>query len=310
MTTDTRNPYETLGVKPSASDAEIKKAYRQLAKKFHPDLNPNDAANEAKFKAISAAYTFISDPERRRQFDAGEIDASGAETPDRTFYRNANRDGPQQRYQSTHDFDDLGDVFARAFGQRGGANRAGAGGMQMQGGDLHFRLAISFLDAVNGTTQRVTVPDGGTLEIVVPPGIEDGMSLRLAGRGQPGFNGGPAGDALVRISVGTNAIFRREGADILLELPISIDEAVLGASVAVPTISGRVKLHVPAGSSSGRVMRLKGKGVTSKGQKPGDQLVTLKIVLPDTIPPNLQAAMEDLRKTASYDPRANWKGQQ
>ena len=191
----------------------------------------------------------------------------------------------------------------------GAEGRTGGARMQMPGGDVQYNLEIGFLDAVNGTKYPVKTPDGRSLEISIPAGIEHGQTLRLAGRGQPGFNGGPPGDALVHVSVAPHPHFERDGADILLDLPISIDEAVLGGTVSVPTIAGRVKLRIPAGSSSGRVMRLKGKGVQPKGRKAGNQLVTLRIVLPDTVDADLKSAIENWHKAHPYDARKGWKGE-
>lgn len=317
MTVHLDDPYKTLGVTKSATDAEIKKAYRALAKKLHPDLNPGDAKNEERFKAVSAAYSFLSDPEQRRRFDAGEIDATGAEMPPRGFYRDQAGARQAHRYQTADNFDDFSDIFSRAFGARAGmGDRTYGGGMgggqdprmQMRGGDVQYHLEISFLDSVNGAKRNITLPDGRSLEISIPAGIEAGKTLRLAGRGQPGFNDGPAGDALIHITVAPDPLFERDGANILLDLPISLDEAVLGGTVEVPTPSGRVNLRIPPGSSSGRVMRLRGKGVTAKAREPGDQLVTLKIVLPDTIDPDLATALEAWRKGHPHDARKGWKG--
>ena len=308
------DPYKTLGVSRTATDAEIKKAYRDLAKKLHPDLNPGDTGTEVQFKNVSAAYDLLRDPERRRRFDAGEIDASGAEKPERRYYRQYAGDGAGQRYQPEGDFDDLSDLFAQAFGgQRAGPGGAsGHGGMRFRGANRRYHLQVSFLEAVNGGTQRVTTPDGSVLDISIPPGVADGQTLRLAGRGEPGINDGPPGDALIELTVGTHALFERDGDNVRLELPISIDEAILGGSVQVPTPDGRVNLRIPAGSSSGSVLRLKGKGVrrsqSKAGGRDGDLLVSLKIVLPDQIDESLKSAIQTWRDNNTYDPRQNWKG--
>lgn len=302
--TPNTDPYDVLGVSRTAKDEDIKKAYRRLAKTLHPDLNPGDDAKQERFKAVSAAYDLLRDAEKRRRFDAGEIDATGAEAPRRQSYRSYAEADPSHRYETQGDFDDLGDIFARAFGQRGDTG----GSMRMRGADSHFHMRITFLDAVNGVSRRMTLPDGGVLDVTIPPGIEDGQTLRLAGRGSAGMNGGPSGDALIRISVAADAVFTRLGEDIAMDLPVSVDEAVLGGAVEVPTPSGRVKLRIPAGSSSGRVMRLKGKGVKPGAGQAGDLLVTLKIVLPDTVDPALEQAIRNWRAGHSYDPRAGWKG--
>lgn len=300
--TETRDPYAVLGVAKSATEAEIKKAYRALARKLHPDIAPGNAASEARFKTVSAAYTLLGDPERRRRYDAGEIDASGAEMPERPFFRDAAGAAGQDRYASGADFGDLGDIFVRAFGQR-------AGGTRFRGGDAYLEATIGFLEAATGTRVRLVTPDGQTLDLPIPPGTEDGTTLHLAGHGAPGHGGGPPGDAIVRIRVAPHPVFRRDADDIHLDLPISIDEAVLGGTVAVPTLTGRVNLRIPPGSSSGRILRLRGKGIAAPGRPPGDQLVALAITVPPKPDDALRAAMEDLRRTGVPDPRANWKGQ-
>lgn len=317
MSKPNQNPYATLGVKPSATDAEIKKAFRALAKKLHPDINVGDAATQEKFKAVSAAYNLLSDKDSRRRFDAGEIDATGTEKRDRNFYKDFSSAGRRNPYQQQESFDNFSDIFSRAFGGGGGGPSGGfahgaAGGRGPQrparGGDLRLSLTVAFRESILGAKKQVTTPDGRKLEISIPAGIKDGQTLRLAGRGQPGVIGGPPGDALIEISVAPDALFSREGDDILLELPISIDEAILGASVAVPTMKNRVKLRIPAGSSSGRVLRIMERGAKSGKGKTGDQLVTLKIVLPDQPSEDLVTAMENLQKAGGYQPRDGWKG--
>ncbi len=309
MADDTKTPYEVLGLAKTATDAEIKKAYRKLAKELHPDLTGNDPAKAERFKAVSAAYDLLHDTEKRRRYDAGEIDASGQERPQQQYYRQYAENDPSGRYEFEGGFDDLGDLFKNAFGGRARGAGFGAGGgggfanMKMRGQDRHFHMEIPFLQAIEGGKHPVTLPEIGRVDISIPAGIADGQTLRLSGKGEPGVNGGPAGDALITITVAADPVFSREGDDIHMELPISIDEAVLGGPVEVPIPGGRVRLKVPANASSGKVMRLRGKGV-----KGGDLLVTLKVVLPETEDPSLTEAVKAWRAKHAYDPRADWKG--
>lgn len=299
--------YAALGVPKSATADEIRSAYRKLAKESHPDLHPGDTAAEDKFKSISAAYDILGDEGKRARYDRGEIDATGAETQPGGFYRqHADASGPRQ-YSSTaghEDFADMSDVFADLFG---GARRDHpGGGFSMRGGHVQYALTITFMDAAKGTKKRITLPNGETLDVSIPAGMADGQTLRLKGKGQPGLGDGPAGDALVTITVTPHHVFRRQASDILIDLPISLSEAVIGGRVDVPTLSGTVSMTVPKGSSSGTVLRLKSKGLNVKG-KTGDQLVTLKIVLPDTIDDDLSAFMKEWQTSHTYDPRADLK---
>jgi DnaJ-class molecular chaperone len=292
------DPYAALGVAKDASQDAIRKAYKKIAKTSHPDLNPGDPKAADRFKAAAGAYELLKDAEKRARFDRGEIDASGQETPERRFYREY-AEGPEATYHTTRgyeDFGDLGDVFSDLFGQR--ARGGPAEGFAMRGPDRHYTLEVGFLEAAQGATKRITMPDGGTLDVKIPEGLADGQVLRLRGKGGAGAGKGPAGDALVTVGVATHPVFAREGNDILVELPITLDEAVLGGKVEVPTIGGRVALTVPKGASSGRVLRLRGRGV-----KGGDQLVTLKLVAPPEIDEELEAFMRRWRETHSYDPR-------
>jgi len=298
--------YEVLGVKKDASQAEIKKAHRARAKKHHPDLNPGDKASEEAFRKVQAAYSILSDKEKRRQYDAGEIDTEGKETSHQFYREYASADGGQP-YASTAGFEDLNDIFADLFRaqQRGGENVH----MRRQGGDVGYRLEVSFLEAVNGAKKRITMPDGKTLDITIPPGHRDGQILRLRGKGMPGLGGGAAGDAMVEIHVTPHRTFRRRDRDILIDLPIALHEAVLGARVHVPTPRGSVSMTIPPGSNTGDMLRLKGKGVAASGKhKAGDQLVTLTVVLPKKTDAELRAFLEDWGKDHSYDPRQGMEG--
>jgi len=300
--------YSVLGVQKTASAGDITKAYRKLAKKLHPDLNPGDTVAEDKFKQISHAYSILKDPEQRGKYDRGEIDASGQERPQQQYYREY-AGGPEgARYHSSAGFEDIGafsdlfgDMFGGAAGMRGG--RRGGGQFSMRGQDAQYHLDISFLDAVNGTKQRITLPDGGTLDVTIPAGVSEGQVLRLKGKGMPGLGEGPPGDALVEVGVKPHPVFKREGNDIVVDLPISFDEGVLGGKVEVPTIGGRVAATVPAGSNTGQTLRLKGRGVKGKG----DQLVKLTVMMPETVDDDLKSFAEEWRKTHAYDPRGKLK---
>ncbi len=297
------DPYAALGVAKTATQDAIRKAYKKIARESHPDLNPGDPKAEAKFKAAASAYDLLKDADKRARFDRGEIDASGQERPERKFYREY-AEGPEATYHTRRgyeDFGDLSDVFADLFGQRG---RGGARteGMQMRGADRHYTLEVGFLEAAQGATRRITLPDGQVLDVKIPQGLADGQTIRLRGKGGEGIGGGPAGDALVTVGVAEHAFFRRDGDDILVELPVTLDEAVLGGKVEVPTISGRVALTVPKGATSGQVLRLRGKGIR-RGDRRGDQLVTLKLVAPPRIDAELEAFFRKWREQHAYDPR-------
>jgi DnaJ-class molecular chaperone len=295
------DPYKVLGVARDAADAEIRRTYRKLAKELHPDLNPsNRAAAEEKFKKVSAAYDIIGDPEKRKQYDRGEIDANGE--PRRGFHRAQAGGGPFAgrggRFEEEFGF---GDIFSDLFG-RGRAGDAGSP-FAARGRDVRYTLEIDFLEAATGAKKRVTMPDGGVLDLTVPEGVVDGQTLRLKGKGSPGARGSEAGDALVEIRVRPHAQFKRVGDDVTLELPITIDEAVLGAKIEVPTVSGRVQVTIPKGTSSGRVFRLKGKGVrNSVSGHTGDQMVSVRIVLPDAIDEKLAYFMSEWRQSHRYNP--------
>ena len=298
--------YEVLGVKKDASQTDIRNAYLPLAKKHHPDLNPGDKTSEETFRKVQAAYDILSDKKKRRQYDAGEIDAEGKETP-RHFYREYAAAGGDQPYSSSAGFDDLGDIFSDLFRtQRHGGENVH---VRAQGGDVRYRMEVSFLEAVNGAKKRVTMPDGKTLDITIPPGHRDGQMLRLRGKGMPGLGGGRAGDAYVEVHVKPHRTFRRRGRDILVDLPVALDEAVLGAKVSVPTAGGSVTMTIPPGSNTGDTLRLKGKGVPTLGRHAvGDQLVTLHVVLPKKADAKLKAFLEDWAKDQSYDPRQGMGG--
>lgn len=295
-----KDPYEILGVAPTASSAEIQKAYRKLAKKLHPDLNPGDKSAEEKFKEVAAAYDLLGDATKRTRFDKGEIDATGAERPQHQFYRDFATSDDSHPYTSNSgfaDFMDGEDAFAELFGRsrRARANRRGE--------DLHYRLPIDFVESISGTNKRLTLPDGGTLDVKIPPGLADGQILRLKGKGAPGTGKGGPGDALIEVEVLPDRRFTREGDDIALELPISLSEAVLGGPIRVPTPTGDVTMSVPKGSNTGTTMRLKGKGAPRRGGGHGDQFVKLKVVLPKPADSELEAFVSNWDKGKSFNPR-------
>jgi DnaJ-class molecular chaperone len=295
------DPYATLGVSKNASEEDIRRAFRKLAKELHPDIAKG---TEERFKKVSSAYEIIGDAEKRRAYDRGEIDGSGDPRHPgfRNQYARGARAGAGAGAAGGYEEFGFGDIFSDIFGA--GGQRAGARpNFVSKGHDVRYTLEVDFIEAVSSATKRVTLPGGGTLDLNVPAGVADAQVLRLKGKGQRGAGGAEPGDALVEIRVRPHPQFKRDDDDILLEIPITIDEAVLGAKVEVPTVSGRVQLTVPKGTSSGRVFRLKGRGVKSAGRtEAGDQLVTVRIVLPDNIDDNLAYFFSEWRQKHSYDP--------
>ncbi len=305
------DPYEALGLTKSATADEIKRAYRKLVRTSHPDLHPDDVGAEARFKAISAAYDLLKDPETRTKFDAGEIDTTGAERPQRQYYRDFT-DTPNNAYSQSRGGGasaDPSDIFAEILRKRArqsGGARYEDQGFSAVGPDMRYSLEVPFLDAARGGEARITLPDGQSLAVKIPRGTEDGQTLRLRGKGGIGFGGGQAGDALITILVKPHAVFRRDADDILLTLPITIAEAVLGGKVTAPTIEGPVGLSIPAGASSGQILRLRGRGIERKGGKTkGDQRVELRIVAPPVPDEKLTEFMTEWRKTQTFDPRSD-----
>ncbi len=308
MATVATDLYEVLGVARDATEEAIRKAYRGLAKKHHPDLNPGDAAAEETFKRVQRAYDILSDAEKRRQYDAGEIDAEGNETPRKYYREYAGADGADA-YGNAAGFEDFGDIFADLFRQRGRGGQGENVHVRMRGHDVRYTMEVPFAEALNGAKKRVTMPDGQALDISIPVGVRDGQVLRLRGKGGPGLGGAEAGDAYVTVHVLPHARFRREGNDIHVEVPVAIDEAVLGAKIRVPTVAGAVTMTVPAGSNDGSTLRLRGKGVPAAGGgTAGDQIVTLRIVLPKEPDDELKVFLEGWRKDNAYNPRAGMEG--
>lgn len=283
-----KNPYEVLGVASSASQDEIKAAYRNLAKELHPDMNPGDTIVEQRFKEVTAAYDMLSDEGKRAQFDRGEINPDGSPRMDGMFRGGFNPAGGS----GGADFEDLvADLFGRRRRPR-----------QTKGQSITYSVRVPFLEAVRGGVQRIRLHDDTTVNVNIPAGTSDGDSLRLKGRGMPGAGGGPNGDAFVEIQVDPHAYFARDGLDIRVDVPISLMEAVLGAKVNVPTIHGTVAVTVPAGSSSGQVLRLKGRGIAKSGKK-GDEFARLMIQLPEKMDPKLKEFVRSWTKQGDYDPR-------
>ena len=306
--------YSQLNVARGASEAEIKKAYRKLAKELHPDKNKDNPKATERFAKVTQAYDILTDKDKRAQYDRGEIDEEG--NPRMPFgfgggdgrgggFRGPN--GEPFEFSGGGEAADISDLFEGLFGRGGGRRGGPFGGFgrrsapPQKGADMAYRLEVAFEDAARLTGQRVTLGGGKTLDIKLPPGVEDGTKIRLAGQGQPGPAGN--GDAIVTIAIKPHRFFRRDGANIRLDLPVAIDEAVLGGKVRVPTVDGPVMLSIPKGSSSGKVLRLKGKGFTGKNGQRGDQLVTLMVDVPDD--PELAGFLEGWGGRGKTNPRAS-----
>lgn len=285
-----RDPYAILGVSRQASAAEIKEAYRRLAKTLHPDRHPGDPAAAERFRELTRAYDLLRDSTRRRRFDRGEIDAEGRPRP---WGFRARASTPPDMGGVGHDEvethragADIDDRLAEMFGT---LRRAGRKAFRSRGRDLSHSLSIALLDALRGGTQRLALPDGRRLDVRLPAGLRDGQRIRLRGQGEPGSHGGEAGDLLLTIAVRSDPDFRREGDDLHIEVPISLAEAVAGTHLCIPTIDGPVTMTVPKGANHGRPLRLKGKGapIGASGRR-GDQYVRLRIVLPEPMDAELE----------------------
>ena len=321
-----RDPYEVLGVKKNASEAEIKKAFRSLAKKFHPDTKGGDVTAKKRFQEISAAYDIVGDKEKRVKFDAGQIDepamhgastrapmASSKARPLRAAARRGG--GPGDFHFTWSDQERPGqagggegfrpeDLFADLLGGLGGRGRGRA--QPRAGQDFAVSTTVSFEEAANGGTRRVVLPNGEQIDVKIPKGMKDGQQIRLKGRGGAGAHGGPPGDVMIQVAVAPHPFFTREGRDLKIDLPVTLKEAVLGAKVPVQTLSGTVSVGVPPNSNTGTVLRLKGKGIPGSGHDAtGDLYARVVVTLPDEPDAELRKFAEGWK--ADYDPRAKIK---
>lgn len=324
-----RDPYEVLGVDRKANEAEIKSAFRRMAKKLHPDANKNDPKAASRFAELNAAYEILGEEDKRKAFDRGEIDAEGKPRFQgfEGFRPGAGRGqggfapesefetfsfGPEGFTRSTRrgggaGFGGFEDVLREAFGGAAGRGRYGGGSGEAfdaqdfgVGADVRAALTVTLPEAARGVTQRVHLPSGKDVEVKIPAGIVDGQQIRLRGQGMAGSGG--SGDVLITVSIAQHPIFTLDGADVRLDLPITLDEATLGAKVRVPTLDRPVEVTIPPWTSSGRTFRLKGKGFPAKGGR-GDLLATVRIALPERSDPDLEALMKKWRTENPYDPR-------
>jgi DnaJ-class molecular chaperone len=325
-----RDPYEILGVSKSASEADIKSAYRRLAKKLHPDANKSDPKAATRFAELNAAYEIVGDGDKRKAFDRGEIDAEGkprfqgfegfgarpgggGSHPGGGAHFESFSFGPDGFRRSSSGGGGAGfeDLLRGMFGGRGGTTSGftqqfdmdDVGAATGAGQDLHASLTIALTDAAKGTKTRVHLPTGKDVEVKIPAGIASGQQIRLKGQGWPSATG-RAGDALITINVAPHPLFKPDGADLRLDLPITLYEAVLGGKVRVPTLDGAVELAIPAGTNSGRTFRLKGKGLKAKSGA-GDLLATVRVVLPERVDDEFKELMKSWRDKKPYDPRGN-----
>ena len=312
------DPYQELGVTRGSSAEDIRKAFRKLAKQLHPDQNPGDKAAEERFKRVSAAFDILGDVDKRKKFDAGQIDADGRETmrgfrpgggpggggdpfgPGGPFHRQGGGPGGGG-FESHFEGGEFGDILSEILGGRGRGAGFG-GGAPQKGGDVRAEIAITIEEAIQGGKKRIAFSDGRTLDVTIPKGAAEGQVLRLKGQGAPGRGG--AGDALIELHISSHPVFRREGANLIMDVPVSVPDAVLGGKVEAPTPDGPVTLTVPKGANSGQTLRLKGRGLGDPGTgKRGDLLARLMVTLPDAVDPELEAFAEAWREKRPYSPR-------
>ncbi len=295
-----QDPYAELGVSRTAGADEIRKAFRTLAKELHPDRNPNNKVAEERFKRVSAAFDVVGDPEKRAKFDRGEIDADGRDV--QRGYSGGYGPGPGGGGARDARFDgmDFEEILGGMFAGRG---RNGRGNFAMKGSDVQARLEVDLEEAIKGAVKRVVFADGRTLDVTIPKGAADGQTLRLRGQGYPGRGGAAAGDALIELSLRPHPIFRRDEADLHMDLPISVPDAVLGAKVDAPTPDGPVSLTVPRHAQAGAVLRLKGRGAfDAETGRRGDLFAHIAIVLPDAVDAELERFAETWRRERPYSP--------
>jgi DnaJ-class molecular chaperone len=298
-----QDPYLELGVPRTASADEIRRAFRKLAKQYHPDKNPGDKPAEERFKRVSSAFDLLGDEDKRKKFDRGEIDADGREV-----HRGFNGDpfgrgGFEGRGGAQFEGVDLNDILGEVFGGRGGGARGGFGGFggPAKGQDVRAQVAIDIEEAIQGGRKRIAFSDGRTLDITIPKGAAEGQVLRLKGQGSPGRAG--AGDALIELAIRPHPVFKREGDNLVMDLPVSAPDAILGGKIEAPTPEGPVTLTVPPGSNSGSTLRLKGRGLAGPTGRRGDLMARLVVTLPEKPDPELQKFAETWRAERPYAPR-------
>jgi DnaJ-class molecular chaperone len=306
-----KSPYEILGVPEAASQDEIKNAYRKLAKKYHPDLNPGSKEAEKHFKDLSIAYERVGTAEARAKYDRGD-QGEPMQGPGAEYSQNGPRRDPRYYYQTqqqggrySQSFEGMDDDFLSSI--------FGNSRQQAQGKDELYQMEVDFKDSVLGAEREIGLPNGKTLRVKIPAGVESGAKLRFAGQGSAGRGSGPSGDAYVQLSVKPSSLFKKVGRDLEIELPISLSEAILGGEIKVPTIDGQILMKIPAEISSGQRLRVPGKGVPSRNahtgaEKRGDQFVILKIVTPHAVDEEFRNATLSWSKRHPYDPRVGWEG--
>ena len=305
------DPYQELGVARTATAAEIRKAFHKLAKAHHPDTNPNNKVAEERFKRVSAAFDILGDVPKRKKFDAGEIDADGRETA-RGFGGGGGPwgappggggfgGGRGESFEGVDLGDILGEMFGGGRGSRGGAQGGGFGGASQRGGDVRAQLEVDLVDAILGGKRRIAFSDGRTIDVSIPKGAQEGQTLRLKGQGSPG-RAGP-GDALIELTIGAHPIFRREGEVLVMDVPVTVYDAVLGGKAQAPTPDGPVTLTIPKGANTGARLRLKGRGLADAQGRRGDLFARLVVALPDRPDAELEALAETWKRERPYAPK-------